>query len=424
MVKKVLIITYFFPPNPEIASVRLGGLAKFLPESGWEPTILTPRLSLPFDQECRVITTDPSDLLIEWKQKFGFAVTKTMREQLGAINKKDTLIDYCLNFTKEIIAYPDYCKGWYRKAMPVARHLLNNKKFDAIVSSAGPYTAHIIAHDLKKEFNIPWVADFRDLWTQDHHYSYTVFRKFFERRLEKRILSNADVITTVSEPLAKKLKEIHLSPIETITNGFDPDILNKSDEHSLKFSIRYTGRIYRHVMDPEPLFRVIHSLITEEIIVPNDVTIQFWGFFEPYLNEIVNKYDLNKIVKFHIKVPHDQAISIQRTAQILLLLGWNNPKERGILTGKIYEYLAAKRPILAIGKIEDEIADLLNETKTGVFIKTDEDLRRILIEWYHQYKKFGTVYYQGIEDEIKNYSYQEITRDFAHILDRIVANSH
>jgi len=419
MKKKVLVITYHFPPRPSVASLRMGGLAKYLPEYGWEPTIITAKLPGTPDPRYHVTETEDCDILLEWKKRLGLSADKTFREQLGQTDKNDTIVDGLLHIAKEILAYPDYNKNWYKYVIPVARETLKTGEYNAILSSAGPYTSHIIAHELKKEFGIPWIADFRDLWTQNPYFSYGRTRNFFEKRLELSTLSNADVITTISPPLAKDLTSLHTKSAYSIPNGFDPELQNPGVPVSEKFTITYTGRLYREKRDPEPLFRTLRKLIDRKKIQPQDIEINFWGPFEPWVKNQITTYDLDMIVHLHDSIPRNDAIEEQWRSQILLLLSWNNPHEEGVMTGKLFEYLAARRPILSLGYPRGAIKKLLSETNTGIIPETDEDLEKFLLEAYIQYKTEGQVRYCGIGTKINQYNHREMAHSFSELLNRV-----
>ncbi len=418
--KKVLLITYFFPPREAVASHRSGGLAKYLPEFGWEPTIVTANLPSAPNPRYRVIEVEESDILIEWKRRLGFSLNKTFRAHLGQSEKKDTCVDFFLNVAREILAYPDYNKNWYQIVIPVASEILENEKYDAIISTAGPYTTHIIAHNLKKKYNIPWLADFRDLWTQNPYFSHSRIRNFFERKLEINTLSIANAITTISQPLASVLQNLYKSQVFVIPNGFDPDQLKHNIPLTKKFSITYTGRLYRGKRDPKPIFRILKKLIDEKKIDPVDVEIHFWGSFEKWVCEQVTHYQLDTIVSFHDPVPNEKSVEEQRRSQILLLLTWNDPREEGVMTGKIFEYLVARRPILSLGYSKGALSRLLDETQAGFSVDNDLELEDILLKYYMDYKSSGQVRYDGIDLEIQKYSHREMARKFAKLLDMIV----
>lgn len=419
MTKKVLVIAYHFPPRPSVASLRTQGLANYLPEYGWEPTIITAKLPGKPDPRYHVIETQDSDILLEWKRRFGLSSDKTFREQLGQTGKNDTIVDHLLQFTKEILAYPDYNKKWYTYVMPTARELLKTGEYDAILSSAGPYTSHVIAHDLKNEFGLPWIADFRDLWTQNPYFSYGRVRNFFEKRLERSTLSNADRITTVSLPLADNLANFHKISSHSIPNGFDPGIQNPGVPVSEKFTITYTGRLYREKRDPEPLFRTLRRLIDAKKIQPSDIEVNFWGPIEPWVKTQITANELDTIVHIYDSISRTDAIKEQWRSQVLLLLSWNDPREAGVLTGKIFEYLAAGRPVIALGYSHGAISNLLSDTRAGIVPENDEELEKILFAFYSQYKTEGRVRYCGIETEINKYSHREMAHSFAELLDQV-----
>lgn len=416
--KKVLIITYYFHQREDIAAVRLQGLTKYLTDYGWEPTILTIKSNRKINPQFKVIETNYEEIFTRWKKVLGFKIDESFKEQLGlstSINKK-TLIDYILDLLSEIFAYPDGQKRWYKYAIDTCDKLLIDQSFDAMISSSGPATSHLIARELKNKYRLPWIADLRDLWTQNNNYQYSRFRKVIERRLEIKTLSRADALITVSQPLAEKLKGLHkLKNIYTITNGFDPDEINKGTPLSNKFCITYTGVIYKGKQDPEPLFKALQELILENVVTSQDIVVDFYGN-NNWLKRDIEKYDLQNVVNVHNLIPREEAIKKQREAQLLLLLTWNDPNEKGVYTGKIFDYLAARRPILSIGFSGGVAEDLLKETKAGTQASNVEAIKRIIKSAYSEYKLNGSVSYNGISPEIDKYSQKEMARKFAEVL--------
>jgi hypothetical protein len=425
MMKKILVITYFFNQKDAIASVRMRGLVKFLPEFGWEATVLTVRCNITgcMDEknDLTVIETDYDNPLSVWKKRLGLNAEKGVKEQfnLPTYKTRKTLIDACLHIWGEIFTYPDEAIGWYKSAIDAGTSLLEKEQFDIIFSSSGPATSHIIASHLSKRFNIPWIADFRDLWTQYHYYSYSKIRKVRERRLEIRTISSAKALTTVSQPLADKLLTIHKAKdVYCIPNGFDPDIVNAGFEVSKKFTICYTGFIYAGRQDPKILFEAISRLLEEAKIDRREIMIDFYGFDEGWLKYDIDHYGLADIVNIHGMVPRDVVLQKQRESQILLLLTWNDPREKGIYTGKVFDYLAAKRPILALGLNGGIVSDLIKQTNTGFFASSIEEIKEILIKWYLEYKLCGIIKYCGVESEVNKYNQREMVRKFAEVFDK------
>lgn len=426
--KKVLIITYYFPPRPSVASLRLKGLAKYLPEFGWEPVILTAALPGVPDQRFKVIETNyPGDITAILKKRLGLYPDKRFQEQIGILSKatgrKRFFTNKLVTIVRELFIYPDDQKKWYPFAIRTGMKIVMKENFDAIISSSAPVTTHLVAKYLKENYNIPWLADFRDLWTQNYNYQYGFLRKWFEKKLEVNTILQANALVTVSKPLASKLRILHSrKPIFTIMNGFDLDEINEAPINNKKFTITYTGNLYYGKQDPELLLKAIRELTDESIVKLNDVRINFYGPTQYWLSQKIKKYDLDKIVKQHGTVPREIALKSQRESQILLILGWNDPKERGTYSGKIFEYLAAKRPVLAIGEYKGVLNKLLEETNAGYCFSNIKPLKYFITRCYKEYKMKGEVQYYGKISQIKKYSHYEMAKNFANVLDGIVIN--
>jgi hypothetical protein len=245
MSKKVLIITCYFPPHRSIGALRPKGLAKYLPRFGWEPIILTPELPDEPEKKFRVLQTRYPENVILWlKEKIGLdparSIHKQVRVPLVIGEGKKTFTKRFDKFVKSIIHYPNKKRGWCPHAIKTGSELLESEKIDAIISSSPPETTHLVAKELKRRFNLPWIADFRDLWTQFHNYRYGPIRKWFEKRLEIKILSDADALVAVSQLWADKLKTLNRGKNAfAITNGFDPEEV-VSSPLTKKFTIRFT----------------------------------------------------------------------------------------------------------------------------------------------------------------------------------------
>ncbi len=423
--KKVLIMTFHFIKKETIGSIRLRGVAKYLPDFGWEPIILTPQSGSISNTEsyCKVIETQYDDIATIWKARLGFKTQSTVKKQLGKPTCKNNklFIDYILKVWEEIFAYPDANIGWYKHAVKAGEKLLAEGKCDAILSSSNPPTCHLVAKKLKDRFGTPWVADFRDLWTQNHYNEHLLLRKVFEKRLEHKTISNADLLATISNPLADTLKQCYRDKkVHTIVNGFDPDLQNPGAGVSDKFMIVYTGVLYQGKRDPEPLFQSISELIKSGKICSNDIEIQFYGTDDEWLFNDIKKYNLGKVIRVHGPISRKESIHEQRKAQVLLLLTWNHPMEKGVYTGKLFDYLAAQRPVLAMGIPGSVIEELLDETQAGVYVSSIEELKNAILSYYQEYKLTGKVSYKGNLVEIEKYSHREMARKFAEVLDSII----
>jgi len=325
-------------------------------------------------------------------------------------------------YYREIAHYPDSEKGWKPFAVKAGDELLQNEDVDAMISSSSPVTSHLIAKELKKKHTIPWVADFRDLWTQNHNYSYTILRKMFEKRLELKTLSVADTLVTVSPLWTEKLSMLHKGKkVYTITNGFDPEKMSngKADLIS-KFTITYTGQIYTGKQDPSKILIALKDLISHGTINPKEVEVRFYGREDELLSKKIKEYRLSVVVKQYGLISRETSFEKQKESQLLLLLNWEEPQEKGVIPAKIFEYFAAQRPIFATGGFgHDVVEDVLKEINSGTYCSTIEDIKNALKKYYLEYKSKGKVTYNRNTEEISKYSYQGMARKFAEILDSL-----
>jgi len=405
--------------------MRLRGLAKYLPEFGWDTIILTPELPEKPDTQYRVVQTPyPGDISARWKARLGLKVEKGFQKQVGIhkalAERKLSPTIKGINIIKSIVAYPDEQKQWLQPAIQEGKRLFREEHFDAILSSSYPVTCHLAARELKKMYSVPWIADFRDLWTQNHYYPYGKIRRFFERRLELRTISDADVLVTVSEPLADILSSLHLGKqVISIPNGYDPDEVSDAPL-TKEFTITHTGELYGGKRDPYLLFKAIDELISEGKLERRDIRIRFFGSNEYWLGKRIKQFSLEDVTVMYPRVPRHVALEKQRESHILLLIKWDHPSEAMVYTGKLFEYLAARRPILAIGGQGGIVSDLLEETKAGIHVSGYEQLKYFLHDCYKQYKQYGYVPYNGDIAYIgEHYSHRVMAERFSKLLNSI-----
>ena len=435
--KKVLIIANLFHSSP-----RIPGMVMYLKGCGWEPVILTvpladdPRnlLGFPagFKETIRIVQVPyKGDIFWFWRKifkLFGFKADKSILNQTKAKTKivgKKSLIDYIFNFYQTIFGYPDDEKTWRRPALDAANRLLKNERFDAIISSSSPVTCHIIAGQLKKKHKILWIADFRDLWTQNHNYPYFWLRKVFEKQLELKTLSLADALVVVSRLDVKKLISFHKDKkVICVFNGFNPKKINEPPANlTSKFTITYTGQIYLGKQNPVLVLTAIKELFDEGKIDKEDVEIRFFGPEQEWLDREITKLKLDNNVKQYGTIARDECIQKQWESQILLFFNWEDLKEKGVYSGKIFEYLAARRPILATGGFgSDVVENLLQETGAGIYASTIEDIKKVLQAFYLEYKQKGKIDFKGNCEKINKYSQKGMAEKFASLLSQITEN--
>ncbi len=416
--KKVLIIIHL--PR---ASPRIEGLARYLPEFGWEPIILTGVTDKYKDLPARIIETPYRNALGFLGRVLGVDPEKDARSQIKgrfAVTAKKSPLDFFLALGGEVVNYPCPDKNWGPFALKAAREFLSAEKMDAIISSSPPVIGHLIARELKAEYGIPWVGDIRDLWSQNHNYGYSPLRRALDRRLEIKTLSQADALVAVAEPWAQKLKTLHKGkPVYTITLGFDLSEVNIPPARLTdRFTITFTGSIYTGKQDPAKLFAALGELVSRGIMSPDRIEVRFYGPELSWLDKEAAQYGLNGIVRQYGLMPRSAVLEKQRESQVLLQLGWEGREQVGY-SGKLFEYLAARRPILSTGEARDLTPELFDETKAGVCAVTIEDIKNVLEKMYAEYQRTGEVVYKGEEAKVNKYTNQEMARKMAQILDGI-----
>lgn len=325
-------------------------------------------------------------------------------------------------FLNSFVFYPDEHRFWKYSVNKNIISKLKSEKIDLIFSSSSPVSSHIVAKKIKKKLNVPWVADLRDLWSQNHYKEYNQSRLQLEKRLEVKTLSNADLLVTVSEPLKQLLMLNHpRKNILSITNGFSHFVSNTKNQKNSKFTITYTGQLYRTKRDPSILLKAVRELIQRDIIHEDKIEINFFGPQNDYLNELIYNSKLNKVVFQRGEISREEAIESQKKSHMLLLLNWDNPMEVGVYTGKLFEYLASRVPILAIGgKNNKVVEEVLQKTKAGTFISSYEELIQTLEMYYKEYFLHNVIVYNGIEDELMKYSHENMAKRFCEAFDNLL----
>lgn len=415
---KVLIITYYWPPAGGSGVQRWLKFVKYLQEYGIEPVVYTVD-NARYLKEDKTLLDDvprntkvlkhsiwePTDLLF-WKKK------KSQKSGISNISQ-----NRFLSFIRGNFFIPDPKVFWVNSSVKFLQKYLNSNKVDAIISTGPPHSMHLIAQKLHKKNKLKWIADFRDPWTDlyyNNDFSEQSFAKKKNKILEKLVLKNADCVLTVSESLKEQFS-INARRVEVITNGYDNEIRSAEDTVLDKlFTISYIGLLPKQ-SNPKLFFKVLQELCSQNEDFKNDLKLNFIGDISDDVRVEVLKNNLEKNTSFKGYVDHEKAIEFQNKAQVLLLLIPNIEKSKGILTGKLFEYLIAKRPILAIGPEDGDLSEILKETDSGILIdfSNREQLSSEILKFYHQYKK-GNLKVNS--KNIGKYHRKELTKKLAFII--------
>lgn len=381
---KILIITYYWPPSGGAGVQRWLKFSKYLPEFGCTPIILT------VDEKQASYAQLDYSLLDEIGTGLPVYKTKTFepynlykklsgKKEIpygGFTNqKKITLFEKFSRFIRGNLFIPDPRIGWNKFALKKAREIVHKEQIDVVITSGPPHSTHLIGRKLKARTGVTWVADFRDPWTDIYYYKdlyHSGLAAAFDKYLEKKVLASADKIITVSKEVGKLLQDKIPGSSEKITiipNGYDDtDFINITPITNPFFTIAYTGTIsmsYRIGQFIEAVSELPESIKAQ-------IKIRFAGNVPGEIINLFHLKNLGNMVEVLGYIPHEKAISQMVSASILLMAIPDTPDNKGIVTGKFFEYLAAKRPILAIGPKGGDIEGMLSICKAGKLFSYDE----------------------------------------------------
>lgn len=382
---KILIIAHYFPPENNMAmmaTLRPLSWAKYWSKAGHDICVLTTAKTENQNLQSQLSSDISGSVRIEGVKYLLSRPETTIKSQTKIKNQRLSLyplLRKILINTRKFIGAGSLFYGselWIFPATQKGLAIYKEWQFDIVVSTFGPPASHIVASVLKRKLNIFWVADYRDLW-HDHHFSRAGFPfSLIEKNLENTTVKNADLMTTVSIPLAEKLRKRFNKPVYTIANGFEypatSQNLSNLPSSSQKVKIVYTGNLYLQRQNIHPLFQAIKLLVQEDPHIQDKLEISFYGWDTGNINEIIKCNCLGDIVSIKGFVPREIVISLQRNADALIFLDWNDQNQHGILTGKIFEYMFSGTPILGIGASLETVAGrLIQESGTGILLGND-----------------------------------------------------
>lgn len=383
--KKVLIITYYWPPSGGAGVQRWVKFCKYLPEFDIEPIVLTVKNgTYPLIDE--TLTAQIPEQLQVYRSRilepysiFGRLIGKSSKEVSTPANAFTTENEGLLKkigvWIRANLFIPDARRGWVPFAVKKATELIEAHNIQTIITTGPPNSTHLIGSKLKeKNPDLKWIMDMRDPWTKiffNETIPRTSLATRIDERLEKKALSLADEVIVVSKGMAKLHRAIKERTYRVIPNGFDHtdfQVVN-SDTKGEKFTIKYIGSMTESAI-PYHFFKAISVLGTES---KSKISLQFFGSHNKILADAISQFNLNDIVNFNNYVPHLEAKKEMQTADLLLLVIPNTKDNELILTGKIFDYIAAQRPIIYIGPIPGDAADIIKEYDLGICFEYENE---------------------------------------------------
>lgn len=427
--KKVLILTYYWPPGGGAGVQRWLKFVKYLRDFGWEPIVYTAEngempvidnsLEKDIPKGITILKTKIWEPYSFYKAFIGRKKEDKINASFLSENKKPSLTERISVWIRGNFFIPDARKFWIKPSINYLKDYLKKNPVDVIISSGPPHTMHLIGLGLKKQFPpIKWVADFRDPWTNIDFYEELMLSASSDakhRKLELEVLSKADSIISIGKTMSEDFKKIYTKQSEkfhVITNGYDEDDICKDAlEKDKKFSIAHIGTLVKS-RNPESLWKVLKSLVNENENFKRDLEIKLVGKVDFFVKERIAANELEQFVHKIDYLPHSEVIKEQQKTKVLLLLVNQTKNAKGILTGKIFEYLAAQVPVLAIGPPDGDLAEVLNKTKAGLIsdFNDENQLRENILALYNK----KVINFDA--SEIARYSRRELTKELSGLL--------
>ena len=423
---KVLIITYYWPPAGGSGVQRWLKFSKYLRGFDIEPVIYTidnpsyPILDKSSESEIPKDLEILKQAIFEPNSMLSFFGRNNKKESAGFLNPNPTFLGKIVQYIRANYFIPDARKFWIQPSVNFLSNYLENNHIDAIITTGPPHSMHLIGLELKKKLGIKWISDFRDPWTEIDYFQQLPLTKKATKKhqdLEQEVLRKSDMVVVVGETMKEKFLQ-HTKRIEVLTNGFDSNENSLTQELDQKFSITHVG-LMNSDRNPTILWKVLNEISNTNPNFKNDLRIKLIGKIDDAVIQDLKVFDHNTIETIPY-LDHKDVSKYQASSQVLLLSINEVPSAKGIITGKIFEYLQAKRPILAIGPEDGDAAMILKNTNAGTIVgfKNKTVLKAAILNLYKDYKE-GVLFVKSIN--IEQYHRKNITSQLAEVIKKVVS---
>lgn len=423
--KKLLIITYYFPPAGGPGVQRWLKFVKYLPDFGIQPIVYVPENpTYPIVDEGLV--AEISDKAIILKNKIVepyqlasvFSKNKTKKISSGIIpnQKKQSFLDKTFLWIRGNLFVPDARVLWVKPSVKYLEKYIRENNIDTIVTSGPPHSLHLIGLELKKKLNLTWLADFRDPWTTIGYHKSLRLSSYAAKKhknLEHDVLNTADTILVTSKTTKKEFHALTSKPIEVITNGYDDENI-ATPVLDIKFSLAHIGSFLSE-RNPKLLWEILSELVQEIPEFQKHFELKLIGAVSQEILETIHEFELDSYVNNLGYVSHNEAIAHQKKSQVLLLIEINSEDTKSIIPGKLFEYMVSNRPIIAIGPNGSDFAEIIITTNTGTFFTyTEKDrLKNVILTHYNQFLE-GKLQANGVG--LQHYSRKNLTKQLADLI--------
>ncbi|MDG4949711.1 glycosyltransferase [Weeksellaceae bacterium KMM 9724] len=427
--KKVLLTSYYWPPAGGAGVQRWLKMSKVIAEqvelSVYHPKnadypISDPSLNKEVPEQIKSIS-------LPIREPYALAKKinpKNKNYQKGMIEdeSKQSLLSKISLWVRANLFIPDARSGWIQPSYKFLKNYLQENPQDVIISTGPPHSMHMIALKLKNTFpDIKWIADFRDPWTAIDYFDKLPLQSWALKKhqsQEKQVLLKADAVTTVSPTWAKDLGKLGNRKVEVIYNGFDKEDFVEKHHPSDDFVLTYIGSLNAD-RNPKNLWTALNQLCENQEFY-NDFRLRLIGSIAPEVRENIAEHPLlESKTEYVAYLEHQKAVEALQESQVLLLLINQTANENGIIPGKFFEYLAAERVIMCIGKKDSDIAQLLNDLSAGVVINRDdkEEMLSVLRILFHEYQNH--LLNRNKKFNISTYSRKNAAFQFLKLIDNL-----
>ncbi len=397
--KKVLIIAYYWPPAGGPGVQRWLKFVKYLPAFDIEPIVYVPEnATYPIiDQDLvnqvnKKVTVLKQPIKEPYKLASIFSKKSTTTISSGIIKaeKKQSFIEKILLYVRGNFFIPDARVGWVNPSVDYLSNYIKTNAVDAIITTGPPHSMHLIGLELQKRFAVKWIADFRDPWTSiGYHKELKLTDKSAQKHkdLEKEVLTEADTILTTSFTTKQEFAEITQKPIHVITNGYDIETIEKPPLDK-KFTISHIGSLLSK-RNPHILWQALSEILQENEQFQSDFQLQLIGKVSSEIIDTIKEFQLDSYLNVLGYVSHTEALKYQRSSQVLLLIEIDSFETIGIIPGKLFEYMAAERPILAIGPKQSDVEKIIKDTNAGKYFNYNnlEEVKQYILDCYQKYQQ-------------------------------------
>ena len=427
ILKKLLIITYYWPPAGGPGVQRWLKFVKYLPEFDVQPIVYVPE-NPTYPIVDAHLETEVSDKAIILKKSIFepyqlasfLSKNKTKKISSGIIpnQKKQSFLDKFLLWIRGNLFIPDARVFWVKPSVQYLEKYIRANEIDMIVTSGPPHSLHLIGLELKQKLNLKWLADFRDPWTTIGYHKSLRLSSYAAKRhkqLEHQVLNSADTIIVTSKTTKTEFQAITSKPIAVITNGFDVEKVEQQTMDA-KFSLAHIGSFLSE-RNPLILWESLVELLQELPDFKSHLEIKLMGAVSQEVLETISQFGLNSYLNNLGYVSHDEAVAHQRKSQVLLLIEINSEDTKSIIPGKLFEYMVSERPIVAIGPKESDFAEIITNTNTGVFFDYSEKarLKQTIFDYYHQFLE-GKLQSNGVG--LQHYSRRNLTKQLVELINQ------